>query len=72
MTYKHSYHISKLLIMLLLIFGFRGSHLIGQEEISGVINNYARVNSINPGYVLVPTAQAALFSAGDYALLIQM
>lgn len=58
--------------MLLFIFGFRGSHLIAQEMISGVINNYAKVNSINPGYVLVPPAQAGLFSVGDYALLIQM
>ncbi len=72
MTLKHSYHVSKLLIMLLLILCFSIRIAVGQEQISGVINNYAKVNSINAGYVSVAPAQAAWFSAGDYALLIQM
>ncbi|TFG91256.1 MAG: gliding motility-associated C-terminal domain-containing protein, partial [Candidatus Atribacteria bacterium] len=72
MTDMHSYHISKLLVMLSLIFSFSGSYVNGQEEISGVVNRYAKVNSISPGSVFVSPAQATQFSAGDYALLIQM
>ncbi|HQB86376.1 MAG TPA: gliding motility-associated C-terminal domain-containing protein [Bacteroidales bacterium] len=43
-----------------------------QEEIGGVVNHYAKVNSIGPGYVMVSSAQAAQFASGDYVLLIQM
>ncbi len=45
---------------------------MGQENISGVINKYAKVNSISPGFLMVTPAQAAQFSTGDYVLLIQM
>jgi CHU_C Type IX secretion signal domain len=72
MTYRISYHINKLLIILLLIFSFSSADLKSQETISGIINKYAKVNSINPGYVIVPTSQATQFSAGDYVLIIQM
>jgi hypothetical protein len=58
--------------MLLLLFSFCSIDLEGQETISGVINKYAKVNSISPGYVMVTPAQAAQFSAGDYVMLIQM
>ncbi len=43
-----------------------------QEEIGGVVNHYAKVNSIGPGFVMVSSAQAAQFASGDYVLLIQM
>ena len=54
---------------------FFGAVCIGvycQEQIGGVINHYAKVNSIEPGYVMVSSAQAAQFASGDYVLLIQM
>ena len=58
--------------MLLLYFSFCGSDIFSQELISGVINRYAKVNSISPGFVTVNPAQASQFTAGDYVLLIQM
>ncbi|MCX6260758.1 MAG: hypothetical protein NTY95_07970, partial [Bacteroidia bacterium] len=72
MTDRVSYHINKLLIMLLLMFSFSSVDLKSQETISGIINKYAKVNSISPGYVIVSPAQAAQFSVNDYVLLIQM
>ena len=72
MTDKTSNHINKLLIILLFLFSFISSAVKGQELISGVINRYAKVNSIGAGYVICDPAQASLFSAGDYVLLIQM
>lgn len=72
MTDKTSNHINKLLVILLLFFSFSSIAVKGQEEISGVINKYAKVNSISPGYVIVDPAQATQFSPGDYVLLIQM
>ena len=58
--------------MLLLMFSFRSTDLKSQETISGIINKYAKVNSISPGFVIVSPAQATQFSADDYVLLIQM
>ena len=72
MTDRIPYHINKLLIMLLVIFSFRGGDLKSQETISGIINKYAKVNSISAGYVIVSTTQASQFLADDYVLLIQM
>lgn len=72
MTDKTSNHINKLLIILLIFFSFGVAVVMGQENISGVINKYAKVNSISPGFVMVSPAQAAQFSMGDYVLLIQM
>ncbi len=72
MTDRTSNHINKLLIILLFLFSFISSAVNGQELISGVINRYAKVNSIGAGYVICDPAQASLFSAGDYVLLIQM
>ena len=72
MSDRVSYHTNKLLIMLLLIFSFSSGDLKSQEAISGIINKYAKVNSISAGYVIVSTTQATQFSADDYVLLIQM
>jgi hypothetical protein len=72
MTDRTSNHINKLLIILLFLFSFISSAVNGQELISGVINRYAKVNSIGAGYVICDPAQASLFSADDYVLLIQM
>jgi hypothetical protein len=74
MTGKTSDHINKLLIILLIFFSFGSVTVTGQDNISGVINKYAKVNSINltPGFVVVDPAQAAQFATGDYVLLIQM
>lgn len=58
--------------MLLLIFSLSRIDLRSQEIISGIINKYAKVNSISPGFVFVPLSQVAQFSANDYVLLIQM
>lgn len=72
MTDRLPEHINKLVIVLLLLFSFRSSEISGQEEISGVINSYAKVNSIGPGYVICSPAQAGQFSTGDYVMIIQM
>lgn len=58
--------------MMLLIFSFSSIDLKSQETISGVINKYAKVNSISPGLVTVPLSQVTQFSANDYVLIIQM
>ena len=58
--------------MLLLYFSFSSSDIFSQELINGVINRYAKVNSISPGFVTVNPIQASQFTAGDYVLLIQM
>ena len=65
-------HIYKLLIMLVVYIAGSSIQIHGQEEIGGVINDYAKVNSISPGLVMVSPAQASQFAAGDYVLLIQM
>ena len=72
MTDRSLHHINKLLFILLFLFCFSLTDLNSQEVISGVINRYAKVNSMSPGYVIVSPAQAAQFTAGDYVLLIQM
>jgi len=47
--------------------------LNGQETIGGIINSYAKVNSLGAGYVIVgDLTQAAQFFPNDYVLLIQM
>jgi hypothetical protein len=71
MTNRIIYHIKRLLIFLLSIFSFCVD-IASQESISGVINKYAKVNSIGPGYVIVTPEQASQFSPHDYVLLMQM
>lgn len=66
------YLINKLLIMLAFFLTVSGIQIHGQEEIGGIVNHYAKVNSISPGLVIVSPAQALQFAAGDYVLLIQM
>ena len=72
MTDRSLHHTNKLLIILLFLFCFCFTDLNSQEVISGVINRYAKVNSVSPGFVVVSPAQASQFTAGDYVLLIQM
>lgn len=63
-------HISKLIVATL--FFLINSPLKGQEQISGVINSYAKVNAIGAGYADILPSQAGQFAPGDYVLLIQM
>lgn len=63
-------HISKLIVATLFFLSI--CPLQGQEQISGVINSYAKVNAIGAGYVDIFPPQAGQFSPGDYVLLIQM
>jgi len=72
MADRISYHINKLFIMLLILFSFSSSDIICQENINGIINKYAKVNSLGAGFVSVNPAEATQFSAGDYVMLIQM
>lgn len=72
MAIRTSNHIDKLLIILLFFFSSGNSIVNGQEEISGVINKYAKVNSIGSGYVICDPAQVLQFADGDYVMLIQM
>ena len=71
MLTRSSCHIYKTIFLLLLSL-FSSSTLYGQESISGVINKYAKVNSISPGYVILDPAESLQFLIGDYVLLIQM
>jgi hypothetical protein len=69
---RSSCHIYKTIILLLLSL-ISSSTLYGQEVINGVINKYAKVNSIGAGYVVISDlGQVSQFSTGDYVLLIQM
>ncbi len=68
-----SYNTKSLISVLLFLLMTSLFVCSGQEQISGVINKYGKVNTIGAGYVIVGNpAQAAQFSAGDYVLLIQM
>ena len=42
------YLINKLLIMLAFFLTVSGIQIHGQEEIGGIVNHYAKVNSISP------------------------
>lgn len=64
---------NKFILTLFIFFIGSGAFLKAQESISGIINKYAKVTAISPGYVIVSDlVQAGQFSAGDYVLLIQM
>lgn len=63
-------HIFRYMFLLLFIPGINNNILLGQEQIHGVINAYAKVTNIGAGYVDVD--QAGSFSVGDYVLLVQM
>ena len=64
---------TKRIFILLLLLGTGFTALHGQENISGVINKFAKVNSFGPGYVIInDLAQISQFSAGNYVLMIQM
>lgn len=64
----------RLMILPVFIFLLAGVTFIveGQEKIGGIVNKYAKVNSVNPGYVMVGSSDALQFKAGDNVLLIQM
>ena len=72
MINKFLSNIGKLLIIQVLFIGAGTIQVHCQEEIGGVINHYAKVNSIGSGFVMVSPAQASQFNTGDYVLLIQM
>jgi hypothetical protein len=66
-------YINKLIITILLICYSGYGSLNCQEQISGVINSYAKINTIGPGYVVITNlSQVSQFTAGDYVLIIQM
>ena len=56
-------------LMLLLYLGF-SSNSLAQVELSGVVNSYAKVTSLGPDFVIVPST--AGFSDKDTVLVIQM
>jgi hypothetical protein len=69
---KVSCNIRCLVLSLLLLTGLSTS-VFSQKTISGIINEYARVNSIGTDYVIVDDeTQFHQFAAGDTVLLIQM
>lgn len=73
MAYKIPHNIKNLAVILFLFIGIGVSQTDGQEQISGVINKYARVTSIGAGYVIISDlTQVLQFTTGDYVLLIQM
>ena len=72
MRYNLTSHIIKLLTAILLFFSAGDYYLLSQEVIDGVINRYAKVNTIGAGYVICTPAQITQYAAGDYVLLIQM
>ncbi len=62
----------RLILSLLVITGFIGP-IYSQTKISGVINDYARVNSIGADFVVINDEfQFDQFTAGDTVLLMQM
>ncbi|MFZ0282397.1 MAG: gliding motility-associated C-terminal domain-containing protein [Bacteroidales bacterium] len=66
-------YINKLIITILILSGIGINFVTGQELISGVINSYAKVGTIAPGYVVLATpSQALQYTPGDYVLLMQM
>ena len=56
-------------LTLLLFLGFSAGSM-AQVELSGVVNTYAKVTSLGPDFVIVPSA--AGFTDGDTVLVIQM
>ncbi len=71
--YLARYIITFQLSVISIIFGSAFHVLNGQEVIGGIINSYARVNSLGAGYVIVSDlTQAGQFYPNDYVLLIQM
>ncbi|MFO7574670.1 MAG: gliding motility-associated C-terminal domain-containing protein [Bacteroidales bacterium] len=56
-------------LMLLLYLGFSG-YSLAQVEISGVVNSYAKVTSLGPDFVIVPSTLG--FAEKDTVLVIQM
>lgn len=72
MTASLSHHIKWLILSLLIVAGFN-TYLSAQTSISGVINQYARVNSIGADYVIIDDeTQFDQFAVGDTVLLMQM
>ncbi len=60
-------------IIILFFIGAGNNYLLGQELINGIINHYAKVNSVSPGYVIISDlTQVEQFHSGDYVMLIQM
>ena len=50
---------TKRIFILLLLLGTGFTALHGQENISGVINKFAKVNSFGPGYVIIKIGRAS-------------
>ena len=72
MTRKLSDHLRFLILCLILLTGYSIT-VFSQKKISGIVNKYARVNSMGADLVQVDDeAQFGQFSAGDTVLLIQM
>jgi len=72
MTASLSRYIKWLILSLLIVAGFN-TFLSAQTSISGVINQYARVNSIGADYVIIDDeTQFDQFAVGDTVLLMQM
>lgn len=71
---KVSYTVSiKRLILSLLVLTLLTGLSFSQKKINGVINQYARVNSIGADFVVIDDeAQFGQFAAGDTVLLMQM
>ncbi len=56
---------NKFILTLFIFFIGSGAFLKAQESISGIINKYAKVTAISPGYVIVSDlVQAGQFSRG--------
>lgn len=74
MKYYPDHKVFLLRLLLILILGFADHSVSAQREnIGGIVNQYAKVNSIAAGYVIVSDlAQAAQFHQDDYVMLIQM
>jgi hypothetical protein len=62
----------KLFLFILLFSFFSGTELRAQATISGVVNDYTEVLSIDSLNQRITVGDALLFSSGDLVLLIQM
>jgi len=72
MTGKLSDHVRFFILCLILLTGYSVT-VFSQKKISGIVNKYARVNSMGADLVQVDDeAQFGQFSEGDTVLLIQM
>ena len=69
---SYTVNVKWLVLSLLVIAGFT-EPLYSQTKISGIVNQYARVNSIGTDFVIIDDeTQFARFAPGDTVLLMQM